>query len=552
MIICGLKLTHDGGLAVLEDGRLVAVAELEKRDNNPRHAPLDRAETITEILAELGYGADDVDVFAVDGWHAGELTLSLGGTDVPIAVAPYHERTAAQRADQAYEFDGLPVGGRPRRYVSYHHATDHLFSAYCASPFAAAGQPALVLVWDGGMLPLLYEVRPGPVRVISHGPLLPVYGNAFAEFCGQFAEFADEFATEQRRWGRTRPSAVAGKAMAYAGLGTDVPELHGPIGALLDTVAPMAIDGGARVARRLLSERDRLAPGLSDADLIATFQDYLGACLVEAFKELVPGLPADAARNLCLAGGCALNIKWNSALRRSGLFEQVWVPPFPNDAGSALGAAMSHHARHAATPEVRWNVYSGAEATVGALPPGWTCAPCSPAGLGDLLAETGEPVIVMHGRAELGPRALGHRSILAPATDAAMKDRLNRMKGRESYRPVAPICLEERAAEVFTPGGTDPYMLFEHRLRPGWAARVPAVVHLDGTARLQTISATAEPVLTEVLRRYAASTGVPVLANTSANRPGRGFFPDVAAAAAWGGAEHIWHDGRLYRAPGAR
>jgi carbamoyltransferase len=127
-----------------------------------------------------------------------------------------------------------------------------------------------------------------------------------------------------------------------------------------------------------------------------------------------------------------------------------------------------------------------------------------------------------------------------------MKDRLNDLKQRAWYRPVAPICLASRAAEVFDPGTPDPYMLFEHRLRPGWAERVPAVVHLDGTARLQTVDDHADLAAVAVLRSYERRTGVPVLCNTSANLPGHGFFPDAAAAAEWGGVRYIWSGGVLY------
>nr|WP_063061433.1 carbamoyltransferase C-terminal domain-containing protein [Nocardia sienata] len=123
---------------------------------------------------------------------------------------------------------------------------------------------------------------------------------------------------------------------------------------------------------------------------------------------------------------------------------------------------------------------------------------------------------------------------------------------RADYRPVAPICLEERASEVFTPGTADPYMLFEHRLRPGWAERVPAVVHLDGTARLQTIGENDHSAAARVLAAYAEISGVPVICNTSANLGGRGFFPDLASAARWGGTRYIWSEGVLYTNPNTR
>ncbi|MFK0292837.1 carbamoyltransferase C-terminal domain-containing protein [Streptomyces sp. NPDC090442] len=233
-------------------------------------------------------------------------------------------------------------------------------------------------------------------------------------------------------------------------------------------------------------------------------------------------------------------------LRASGLFEDVWIAPFPNDAGAAIGTAACEMIRASGQMALEWDVYSGPRVTTGKLPDGWQEQPCEEGQLAELLHLEGEPVVVLSGRAELGPRALGNRSILAPATDPAMKGRLNLLKGRAAYRPVAPICLASHAREVFAPGTRDPYMLFEHRLRPGWAERVPAIVHLDGTARPQTIDPAQDTATARILTAYQQLSGIPVLCNTSANHNGRGFFPDVASAADWGGTRYIWSEGKLY------
>ncbi len=272
--------------------------------------------------------------------------------------------------------------------------------------------------------------------------------------------------------------------------------------------------------------------------------DALARVLHERFRGRQP--------NLCLSGGCALNIKWNGMLRDSGMFAELWVPPFPNDSGAAIGAACCEMVRAGGARALDWNVYSGPALNSAELPAGWAERACDERQLAELLHRENEPVVVLHGRAELGPRALGNRSILAPATSPAMKDRLNDIKGRAAYRPVAPICLETRASEVFAPGGSDRYMVFEHRMRPGWAERVPAVVHLDGTARLQTIDpAAAGTASGRILREYERLSGIPVLCNTSANLGGHGFFADVATAARWGRTRYVWSDGTLYERPGA-
>lgn len=155
-------------------------------------------------------------------------------------------------------------------------------------------------------------------------------------------------------------------------------------------------------------------------------------------------------------------------------------------------------------------------------------------------------MVFLTGRAEPGPRTLGHHSILAPAVDPAMKDHLNDVKQREPYRPVAPVCLAHRASEVFAPDTADPYMLFDHDVRPRWRDRVPAVCHLDGSARIQTVTAEQEPTIFALLTAYEQLSGVPLLCNTSANPKGSGFVPDVRSAMDWGRIPQIWSDGRLY------
>jgi carbamoyltransferase len=123
---------------------------------------------------------------------------------------------------------------------------------------------------------------------------------------------------------------------------------------------------------------------------------------------------------------------------------------------------------------------------------------------------------------------------------------LNTVKGREAFRPIAPICLEGRAAEIFEPGTPDPYMLFEHVVRPDWRGRVPAIVHRDGTARLQTVADEEPGHLGRLLRAYARLSGIPVLCNTSANFNGCSFFPDAGSAMRWGRVRFVWSDTRLY------
>ncbi|MDT7782596.1 MAG: carbamoyltransferase [Pseudonocardiales bacterium] len=544
MRICGIKASHDGGVAVIEDGRLLFSHEIEKLRNGERYSALGDLERVTEILASEGLSPSDIDQFVVDGWYtkdaAGQpaVAVNAGGLPVQLRTAPYVESSGGDPL-RRHTFSGHGLGD----YVSYHHVANHLIGTYCSSPFAARGEDAFVLVWDGIITPRLYLVRAGEVTFVEN--LMPVFGGSFAAFCARFEPYLRPFEDMSSEPAIRHHLSVAGKAMAYAAKGTVETGAFAVFDDLMAELRDITVDRVGVLGDKVAANRDELLPGLSNADLIATYQAYLGHNLLERLTSAVWTRFPDGGHNLVMGGGCALNIKWNSAIRASGVFRDVFIPPFPNDAGAAIGTAACEMFRHGQTA-LAWNVYSGPNITVGTLPDGWRAQPCDERQLALLLHSEDEPVVVLSGRAELGPRALGNRSIIAPATSTAMKDRLNDIKNRASYRPVAPICLEDRAPEVFEPGTPDPYMIFEHRMRPGWAGRVPAIVHLDGTARLQTIKSTQDTATVRILKAYAEISGIPVLCNTSANLEGRGFFPDVESAAKWGGTKYIWSEGTLY------
>jgi carbamoyltransferase len=372
---------------------------------------------------------------------------------------------------------------------------------------------------------------------------MEMVGNIYPIFASHFEPFSVE--AHKRGDGLEFLLPISGKAMAYASLGKVSDEAIAVMDKVTGELGPVGDPVQGFVwSRRVL---DRTRPlGLSDASLLASFEQFLFRALINRL-----GRVADADLPLCLSGGCALNIKWNSGLRRAGLFGGVWVPPFSNDAGSAIGAACAEMIDTTGSPVLEWDVFSGPELVHNdAAPQRWHAMPCQIEQVGRVLHETGQPVVVLSGRAELGPRALGHRSIIAPAVDDGMRERLNKMKGREWYRPVAPICLEHRAPEVFSPGTPDPYMLFDHAVRPQWSDRIPAVMHVDGSARLQTVG-TENSVMHRLLSAYERLSGIPVLCNTSANLSGSGFFPDPASAMAWDQASYVWADGRLFWDSGA-
>jgi carbamoyltransferase len=557
VIICGLKLSHDAGVAIIDGRRLMFSIELEKINNGRRYGEIGDLAAINEILCREDVDAGVIDSYVVDGWWtvdkqgAPAITTSQAGLAIEVPVAPYASDGMPDGLLHRYDFDGIAGGPLQRGYSSYSHASHHVFASYCTSPFAVRGAPALVLAWDGGMLPRLYRISPSPVSIRYLGQLFPMFGDSFTYLCKSLEPFSRGLESASPAEYGSRLLEVPGKAMAYAALGRSEPDAFPVFQKLLDELDPMKF--GLGLGEVVSARQQELFAGMSSADLIATFQDYIGQSLLTSLSRMVDLERADGLPNLCLSGGCALNIKWNSMLRDSGMFADIWVPPFTNDSGAAIGAACCEMVRQSGQAHLDWDIYSGPSLTPSASAPGWASRPCDENEVAEILHHQAEPVVVLDGRAELGPRALGNRSILAPATCASMKDRLNEMKGRAHYRPVAPICIESQASTVFSPGNADRYMLFEHRFRPGWAERVPAVMHLDGSARLQTIDpAEAGTATSRILTAYWRLSGIPVLCNTSANMSGCGFFPDVESATTWGRTRYVWSDGVLYTrtAPG--
>lgn len=243
-------------------------------------------------------------------------------------------------------------------------------------------------------------------------------------------------------------------------------------------------------------------------------------------------------RCLAMAGGVALNCVMNARVRDEGPFESVWVQPAAGDAGTALGAALwvDFQQRGARGDWRMEHAYLGPSFEETEIKAFLDEAKLRYRRLDDVPRETARLLAQnrvigwFQGRMEFGPRALGARSILASPIDPGMQQRLNQIKDREDFRPVAPVVLEEKAHEWFRPRPRDgagrgdklyaPFMLFVYGIVPGQDARIPAVCHVDGTARVQTINASQNPDYHALLTEFETLTGVPVLVNTSFNTRG--------------------------------
>lgn len=219
-------------------------------------------------------------------------------------------------------------------------------------------------------------------------------------------------------------------------------------------------------------------------------------------------------RNLVFMGGCALNCAANTMLWR--MFDDVWIMPNPGDAGSSLGAAAAAYGGHLNWKHPHLGYDLGGEYPVTQI-------------ITSLIRD--KIAAVATGRAEYGPRALGNRSILADPRDPLIKDKVNLIKKRELFRPFAPVVMEEHASKWFDMKFSSPYMQYAVKcLQPD---KIPAVVHKDGTSRVQTVNKEQHPGLYEVLSNWYAMTGIPVLLNTSLNIKGQPLLNDEADIIAW-------------------
>ncbi|HWV71841.1 MAG TPA: carbamoyltransferase N-terminal domain-containing protein [Pseudosphingobacterium sp.] len=556
MKILGLKLTHDGTICLIDNGKLMFSIELEKLNNNNRFKEIDDLSIIPEVLSMNGVSLSDVDHIVVDGWgcsneelafqprmRAGEecnyLSIQDGSQFYEMVLGQYQESSLDGNMLDVVESNSLSIGGKKYFYSSYLHVTGHILSAYGTSPFAKKGEPSFVLVWDGAMFPSLYHVDPILNEIKAHGPLFSLIGNIYAIFSQHFQPFqvTGDFAKDNL--------TIAGKVMAYIAKGKFVDLLVPIFKEILNEGFDMPMGYANIFAIKFKKKLVELNLNITHVDILNTFHHFLESMLVEKLKKKIRSLDYET-ENLCIAGGCGLNIKWNSAIRESNIVKQVYVPPFPNDSGSAIGTALAKYVSLTSRYFLEWNVYSGPQIIKNSPYKGWELMHMSIPELAKFLYDNNKPVVVLNGRAELGPRALGNRSIIAPAVSPEMKDLLNIIKQRESYRPVSPICLFEKAKELFNPGLRDEFMLFDHNVRTEWLDRIPAIIHEDNTARLQTVSKSDNRFLYNLLVEYYNISGIPVLCNTSANFNGKGFFPDIYSATKWGGTDYVWSDATLY------
>ena len=509
-------LFHDPAAALVVDGVTVAAAEEERfsrRKHGHRPVPF-AAWELPELAArwclqEAGLQVSDIDAVA----YSYDPALARPAQEMGLDDNWDHLRqTYAQRAP-GFLATALPgLDPAQVRFVPHHVA--HAASAGLASPHHDATD---VLVLDGRgecASHLAGRYDDGLLSVLRTQELPHSVGllyESVTEHLG-FLRSSDEY-----------------KVMALASYGK--PRFLDELRRAVYTTD----DGGFRTDpidwQSLVKQRGSDEEWTQDhADLASTVQHRLEEVLLEL---LAWQHEQTQHRAITLAGGVALNCVANTRLFEDGPYDDVWVQPAAGDAGTALGGAL-----HVARAE--------GDATQGVLGAdlgrGWTDdeieawlttarvpyeRPDDVAeAVAECLAEDGV-VAWFQGRSEYGPRALGHRSLLAHPGHERNLERLNDVKGREQFRPVAPMVLADRAPAIFSRGPLpSPYMLFVHDVDKQWRDRIPAVVHVDGTARVQTVDDESEPLVARMLRGFERRTGLPVVINTSLNTAGRPMVDD--------------------------
>jgi carbamoyltransferase len=533
---------HDPAACLVRDGVVLAAAE-EERFTHVKHGKRPVPFTTWELpfhaidycLKEAGIRLADVDHVAYSFDPALLLGKRRDDATVPIPLKP-GPQPAADGFEDAWaplflasianapgflldgvplhlqaRFRGVKLGSEPYRWHWVPHHLAHAASAFNCSPFTKAA--VLTLDGRGEKTTTGYGLGQGN-RIEWLGQVfmphsLGMLYERVTEYLG-FLHSSDEY-----------------KVMALASFGKP---RH--LAEFRDLVR-LGANGQFTIEPPKLEERfgpQRLKGGPLDQkhyDIASSLQVVLEETVLEISKWLHDA--TGKTDDLCMAGGVALNCVMNARIRDRGPFKRIWVQPAAGDAGTALGAALWTDAKVRGSDERTWTMdhaFLGPEAPDDEIEAflKWSQVPYRK--LGNVAEETADILAQdrvigwCQGRMEFGPRALGARSILASPIHANMQARLNEIKDREDFRPVAPVVLEEEAANWFVDGGYSPFMLFVYDVRPEAAGKIPAVRHVDGTARIQTVNREQHPRYYDLLKAFQKRTGVPVLVNTSFNTRG--------------------------------
>ena len=535
MDILGLSFSPDSAAALVRDGAVVAAVTDERltRRKHSRDFPAGSVRFCLEAGGTELAAVDRVAFFWNPGVHLESFNVRRSAAwrhhSEYLAAVPNHllalrggtwPGAGVDHVEQTFALSGQ----RPLRvaYVTHHLA--HAASAFFVSPF----EEAAVLTVDG------YGERTSTLLAQGRGNRLTTLSEV------EFPDSLGAFYAAVTQYLGFLANSEEGTVMGLAAHGEPrfLPALRETVRLLPGGGFEMDLSWYAwhqerprRYSRKLV---ERLGPERRPdepiesrhADVAASAQALLEEVLLHVARAL---RARTGERRLCLAGGVALNCVANSRLAEEAGFDEVFVQPAAGDNGTSLGAALyvAHQVEGLPRREVMESdalgpSFTDAEVarTLDEAGLDYEACPDVAAAVARLLAD-GEVVGWFQGRAEFGPRALGQRSILADPRSRAVKARLDgTIKRREPFRPYAPSVLREAHHDFFAGPGDSPFMIRSFAVRPEKRDLVPAIVHVDGSARVQTVEARVKPLFHRLISEFARLTGVPVVLNTSFNAKG--------------------------------
>lgn len=534
MLVLGLSNMRDSAAALIEDGRIVAAAE-EERFVRVKHVAGLPIHAIRYCLSERGIRLSDIDAVVVPWkyWQLGRrASLVLSAMMRSPQLLWVKGKRSAERLTHEWKelallrrsLTGLIDGTRCPQPVFLDHHLCHAASSFLVSPY----ERAAVLVIDGASeshSTFLGMCDQRTIQVLKRTLLPHSLGQFYAAMTAYlgFTPDQDEYivmglaAYGEPRYAKIiRDQILCSQPDGEFTLNVRMLDFHL---ARVGIFSPRLVEllGPNRRSYEEVTQRHR--------DVAASVQVALEDVVLHLARYLRERTKAD---HLCLAGGVAYNCVANSRIRREAGFKDLYIPSAAGDSGAAMGAALWHSFRKgwSETRSVMNAAYWG---------PGFSERECilalQQAGLvGQRLPDavlcervalelsSGRLVFWFQGRMEWGPRALGNRSLLADPRREDIRAVINaKVKQRELFRPFAPSVLEEHAANYFELAAPSPFMLLTAPVKSGAKGIIPAVVHVDGSARVQTVDRESNPQFRRLLEAFARRTGVPVLLNTSFN-----------------------------------
>jgi carbamoyltransferase len=532
--------SHDSAVAIADSGGQVVFASEQERYDRIKHSSAFPFETIESAFQELGIGWSDIhavsfawDPFA-DPHRILAFLLNNALSSARFLFTP-KQRTQS-RVKKWREIRGvkdkLQRLGWKGRVRHYNHHLCHAASAFFSSGFEAAA----CLTVDGNG-----EIVSTTIHDAEGGKFHPYFRKDYPNSLGHYYSALTQYLGFQ-------PMNDEYKVMGLAAFGKKETEIFRKVEELL------AVGEGDPYALKLdyfqfhkgfdqmwtSRVEELLGPARRPGGPIQEQHGHIALAVQWRLEEALLALSRKAKElgrgKLCLSGGVALNCVANERLLREGGWEDIFVPPCPHDSGTALGAAylsLAEENLRIVPPRLR-------SASLGAslktekfsAEKSWKLSPLEGKEMLEAVCRLlggGKIVAWADGRSEFGPRALGNRSLLADPRKAENKERLNVIiKKREPFRPFAPIVLNGEADRIFDMHGKDsPFMLRTVPVRPGWREKIPAAIHVDGSARVQTLERDCNPRLYDLLKTFEAHTGVPVLLNTSLNTAGEPIVNSV-------------------------